>query len=141
MGEQTFKTEFKGYWLEEDISSIPNQSGVYCVYECTHNKDKDSVSLHKLIYIGESGDVNDRIQNHEKLEDWKTHVADGNELCFSFSYVESDNRDRVEAALIFEHKPPENSEYTNSFPFDKTIISLSGKVALLNTNFTVERTE
>lgn len=141
MGEQSFEVDFDGYWRESKTGGIPSKSGVYCVYECTHNKEEKTVSIHKLIYIGEAGDVKDRIQNHEKWGDWKNHVADGNELCFSFGYVESENRDRVEAALIFKHKPPENTEYIDSFPFDKTIISLSGKTRLLNTYFTVERTD
>lgn len=141
MGEETFKVDFDGYWRESNISGIPSKSGVYCVYECSYNKDEKTVSIRRLIYIGESGNVNDRIQEHEKWDDWKSYVTDGNVLCFSFGYVGSENRDRVEAALIFEHKPPENKEYTDSFPFDKTTISLSGKTALLNTNFTVERTE
>jgi len=141
MAEQTFKVEFDGYWREPNIGGIPNKSGVYCVYECTYNENNKTVSIHKLIYIGEAGEVKDRIQNHELWSKWKKHVREGNQLCFSFGYVESDNRDRVEAALIFKHKPPENSEYIDSFPFDKTTISLSGRTALLNTNFTVERTE
>ncbi len=141
MAEQTFEVEFEGYWREPNMSKIPAKSGVYCVYECTYNESEKTVSIHKLIYIGEAEDANDRIKNHEKWDDWEKHVKEGNQLCFSFGYVESSNRDRVEAALIFEHKPPENSEYTDSFPFDKTTISLSGRIALLHANFTVERTE
>ena len=140
MAEQKFSVKFDGYWREPNKDGIPSKSGVYCVYECTYNEDNKTVSIHKLIYIGESGDVNDRIQNHEQWDDWKSHVREGNQLCFSFGEVESENRDRVEAALIFEHKPPENSEYTDSFPFDRTTISLSGNTKLLNTYFTVERT-
>jgi len=141
MAEQTFKVEFEGYWRELNIGGITAKSGVYCVYECTYNESEKTVSIHKLIYIGEAGDVNDRIKNHDLWDNWRNHVREGNQLCFSFGYVESSNRDRVEAALIFKHKPPENSEYTDSFPFDKTTISLSGRCALLNSNFTVERTE
>lgn len=141
MAEKTFKIEFDGYWREPNISGIPAKSGVYCVYKCTYNKNEKTVSIRKLIYIGEAADVNDRIKNHENWDNWKDHVNSGNQLCFSYGYVESTNRDRVEAALIFKHKPPENSEYTDSFPFDKTTISLSGKTALLKTSFTVERTD
>ena len=67
-------------------------------------------------------------------------VRSGNELCFSFGYVESQNRKRVEAAFIFKHKPPENDEYKNEFPFDNTTIKSEGRTALLSTNFTVYRT-
>ncbi|MCD6222041.1 GIY-YIG nuclease family protein [bacterium] len=140
MAEQTFKIEFEGYWRERNINGIPSHSGVYCVYECTYNANNDTVTIHRLIYIGESGNVNERIANHEKWSEWKRYVKSGNELCFSFAYVESSNRDRVEAALIFKHNPPANDEYKDSFPFDRTTISASGKTALLSTYFTVERT-
>jgi hypothetical protein len=98
------------------------------------------VSIHKLIYVGEAADVNDRIANHEKYEDWLEYVQQGNELCFSFGSIGSTDRARAEAAVIFKHKPPENVEYKNSFPFDKTTMSLSGKTSLLDTYFTVYRT-
>jgi uncharacterized protein YcfL len=33
MAEKTISIEFRGYWLDEDgSSSIPAESGVYCVY-------------------------------------------------------------------------------------------------------------
>lgn len=141
MAAMTFNVEFDGYWREENIGSIPDKSGVYCVYECTHNREEKTVSIHRLIYIGEARDARDRIQNHEKWQEWKRHVRSGNELCFSFGYVQSENRNRVEAAFIFEHKPPENDEYKEEFPFDTTTINASGKTALLHTNFTVHRTD
>jgi hypothetical protein len=42
--------------------------------------------------------------------------------------------------MIFKHKPLENTEYVNDFPFDQTTMNLSGKTALLHTSFTVYRT-
>ena len=141
MTAKTISIKFKGYWRDEDKSGVPAQSGVYCVYECKYNKDNDSVSLLKLIYIGEADNVQERIANHEKYQDWLKHVRFGNELCFSFGPVLSTDRERAEAAMIFKHKPPENEEYKYSFPFDQTTISLSGEIALLKIYFTVERTE
>ena len=67
-------------------------------------------------------------------------MSSGNELCFSFGFVEPDNRSRVEAALVFKQKPPANEEYKNEFPFDNTTISASGKIKLLTANFTIHRT-
>lgn len=99
-----------------------------------------NVSIHKLIYVGESANVNDRVANHEKYKDWLKYVRRGNELCFSFVGVGTTDRDRAEAAIIFKHKPPENEEYVDYFPFDRTTMSLSGKTTLLNTYFTVNRT-
>ena len=141
MSAKTISIKFKGYWRDKDKSGVPAQSGVYCVYECKYNKNNDSVSLLKLIYIGEADNVQERIANHEKYQDWLKHVRFGNELCFSFGPVLSTDRERAEAAMIFKHKPPENEEFKDSFPFDQTRISLSGEIALLEIYFTVERTE
>jgi len=140
MAEKTISIKFAGYWRDEDKSGVPDQSGVYCVYECKYNKAKNTVSLLTLIYIGEAENVRNRIADHEKRQDWLKHVGPGNELCFSFGAIGSADRERAEAAMIFEHKPPENEEYKHSFPFDRTTMSLSGRTALLSTNFTVERT-
>ena len=37
MSEKTFSLNFDGYWRAENVRGIPSKSGVYCVYECTHN--------------------------------------------------------------------------------------------------------
>jgi len=139
MAAMTFNAEFDGYWRDKNISGISASSGVYCVYECTYNQEEKTVSIHRLIYIGEAKDARDRIKNHEKWQDWKKYVRSGNVLCFFFAYVKSENRDRVEAAFIFKHKPPETDGYKNEFPFDTTTIKASGKTKLLSTNFTVHR--
>ena len=139
MAEKTIAIEFDGYWRDENKGGLPAKSGIYCVYECTHNVAEKTVSIHKLIYIGEAEDVKGRVADHEKRRDWLKHVQRGNELCFSFGGVGATDRARAEAAMIFKHKPPENDQYVNSFPFDKTIVSLSGQTTLLNTSFTVNK--
>jgi len=143
MAEQSYTIEFDGYWPDQNKGGVPSQSGIYCVYECTYDRETKKVSLNELIYIGEARDVHDRIANakHEKYDLWKKHVRAGNELCFAFGAVAAADRERCEAALIFKHKPPENTEYRDSFPFDRTTISLSGEIALLTPVFTVNRTE
>ena len=139
MAVQTFVIEFDGYWNEPNKGGFPAMSGVYCVYSCVHNVINKTVSLKKLIYIGESNDVNDRISSHEKLPDWKNHLNSREELCYSFAGIAGTNRAKCEAAMIFKHKPPENTEYVKSFPFDQTTMNLSGKIDLLLTDFTVNR--
>lgn len=140
MAEKTFNQEFKGYWRDVNKKGLPKESGVYFVYECTYNTSKNTVTIHKLIYIGESEDVNDRVLKHEKYEKWIEHINHGNELCFSFTEVGDFHRIRVEAAYINEHKPPVNVEYVNHFPFDKTrIISHPDKSTKLNKDFVVFR--
>ena len=140
MAAQTYSIEFDGYWREPNKDGIPKKSGIYCVYTCTFDKKEKTVSLNKLVYIGESDNVNSRIADHEKQEDWESHLKDGEQLCYSFGGISGASRVRCEAAMIFKHKPPKNTEYVNSFPFDQTTMKLSGKTAKLTTKFTVNRT-
>lgn len=140
MASKMYDIELKGYWREENKGGVPDESGVYCVYECTFDSQKEKVRIHKLIYIGEAENVRDRIANHEKLDDWKSHVRSGNELCYNFGGVASSDRERVEAAYIFHHEPPENDEYVESFPFDRTRVRSTGDTSKLDTDFTVDRT-
>lgn len=139
MAEQTYSIEFDGYWGEKSISGIPEKSGIYCVYESTPPNSEKKITISKLIYIGESSNVNDRIKNHEKCDYWKKQLSSDKVLYFSFAPVDSYSRNRIEAALIFKHKPSVNTEYVECFPFDKTTIKLSGKTTKLNTEFTVPR--
>lgn len=140
MATKTFNVSIQGYYRDKNKSSIPSHSGVYFVYVATYNAQTDKVTLHRLIYIGESDNVNSRIQSHEKYETWQRYLSPGQELCFSTGQVIGDDRFRVEAAYIFQHKPPVNTEYINSFPFDQTTVISTGETALLNKNFTVYRT-
>jgi excinuclease UvrABC nuclease subunit len=140
MAAQTYAVEFEGYWREQNKSGVPAQSGIYCVYACTHDTQANTVSLRKLIYIGESDNVRSRISNHEKQRDWERRLKAGEQLCYNFGAVTAASRARCEAAMIFKHKPLENTEYVNDFPFDQTTMNLSGKTALLHTSFTVYRT-
>ena len=140
MTEITVIINFDGYWLDENKGDLPEKSGIYCVYECTYNKQENIVNVQKLIYIGEAENVKNRVANHENYKNWVKHVRLGNELCFSFGRVGATDRARVEAAMIFKHEPPENDEYIDSFPYDRTTMLLSGMTALLNTSFTVNKT-
>lgn len=137
MATQTYNLDYVGYWLEKDKSSVPNKSGVYTVYRSSYDATKDTVDLKEILYIGESGAVRDRLADHERTEDWKGHLSRGEVLCFNFAQVASSSRERVEAALINRHKPPENVEYVDSFPFHQTIVTTAGKNALLSPRFTV----
>ncbi len=140
MPEQSFNLNFKGYWHEASIDSIPCLAGIYCIYVCRHDNVKNQVLLLRLLYIGEADDINQRIKNHEKWPEWKKMLSPGEELCFSIANLESAYRNRVEAALIFKHRPLLNDDYKISFPFDRTTVLITGASALLVPIFRVERT-
>jgi hypothetical protein len=128
MSSKLYFLTFEGYWRETEISTIPNNSGVYCVYTCRHQSERNLVSIRSLIYIKGAEDVGASIANAENLSVWRKHLREGEELCFSLAPVEPQELPRVEAGLIFHHKPPQDSEYQDSFPFEPTtVINTSGR--------------
>ena len=139
MAEQTFNQDFKGYRRESKISTLPADSGVYGVYRCIFNMDRETVTLNELIYIGKADDLNDRINNHEDWDDWKAKLKKGEEICFCYTFVGKNANVRVEAALINSNKPPLNIEYKNSFPFDKTIVNCTGNHEFIKNKNVVNR--
>jgi hypothetical protein len=142
MVTKSYSLDFDGYWREPNVSGLPPKSGIYCVYACTYDAAAQTVDLKRLLYIGEASDVQGRVKNHEFWPVWKKALQAGQVICISAGVIagESD-RQRAEAAMIFKHKPPCNTEYVNAFPFDSTIIAVTGKTALLYTSFTVYPTE
>lgn len=123
--------EFDGYWLEAGKAGIPSVSGVYCVYSCVYNKGKKDLSIKRLLYIGESKNVHERIANHDRLDDWLSYLEEDQTLCYSYAKISNTDRERAEAALIFEVQPPFNDEHTKDFIYNDTEIITSGKNYLL----------
>lgn len=138
MTAKTIRLTYEGYWREPNIGGIPAKSGVYSVYACQHNND-NTVAIRKLIYIGESSNVHDRIQAHEKWPSWRCYLQAGEQVCFNFAPIGVD-RERAEASLIKHHKPPENTEFVDSFPYPQTTVYTSGRNKLLSPVFTVYTT-
>lgn len=136
MAAKNYSLKYDGYWREININGIPRQSGIYSVYACKYSVSEKTVSIRKLIYIGESENVNSRINGHEKWPDWRRHLQSGEELCLSFAPINID-RVRAEAAMIHHHKPPVNTEYVKTFPYDATTMQTSGMNSLLSNSFTV----
>lgn len=139
MAEQTFNQDFKGYRRESKISTLPSESGVYGVYRCIFNKDRETVTLKELIYIGKADNLNDRINNHEDWPNWKAKLAKDEEICFCYTYVGRNDNERVEAALINSNKPSLNIEYKDSFPFDKTLVKCTGNHEFIKDTNVVNR--
>jgi hypothetical protein len=95
-----------------------------------------------LLYIGEAADIHARVANHEKWSEWRRQVRGGEVLCLNAALIVGQaNCQRAEAALIFTHKPPCNTEYKDCFPFDTATISTTGCNALMKSTVTAHRTE
>ncbi|CAL1240555.1 GIY-YIG nuclease family protein [Candidatus Methylocalor cossyra] len=132
-----FSLEFEGYWREKKKHGIPAAPGIYCVYTCIYSGKKQTCSPQKLIYIGAAENVRAALAEHPQQGDWESHIDTGEELCFSFAKLAPEHLERCLAALLFKHKPPENREYREAFPFDQTRLELSGQAGFLNKSFTL----
>ncbi len=142
MGVKSYALSFDGYWREPNVSGIPAKSGVYGIYACTFDANQKTVSLRRLLYIGEAADMCGRVTNHNRWNDWKRKLNQGEVICVNAALISPDaDRQRAEAAMIFKHKPPCNTECVDAFPFDTTLITTSGRNALMETSFTVTRVE
>ena len=140
MAVQSYNLAFDGYWRYANRSGLPAESGIYCVYAGTYNEATGTVSLNRLLYIGESDSVRERVANHGSEPKWREKLRSGEQLYFSAAPISPMGaRQRAEAAMIYHHKPPCNLEYVTNFPFDTTTISTSGKNAALDDRFTVYR--
>lgn len=134
----TFNITIEGYWREIHKAGVPTHSGIFFVYENIYNEDLGTVTLLKILYVGEADNVRARITGHELLGKWKECVHPGNELCYSTGSVTPGARTRIKAAFIFNLQPAVNSNFKDEFPYPQTTIIAAGKTKLLETNFTVE---
>lgn len=142
MVAKSYSLAFDGYWREPNVANLPAKSGIYGVYACFHNSGQGTVTLNRLLYIGEAADLQGRVANHNLWSSWKRQLKQGEVLCFNAALIGPEaDRQWAEAAMIFRHKPPCNTEYIDNFPFDTTTITTGGKNALMQASFTVIRTE
>jgi hypothetical protein len=136
---KTITLHFEGYYTEKDLPLIDYRgSGIYAVYRGKQTRPS-YCELRELLYIGESEELSERLdENHEHYFDWLTHLEDDEVLYFAITNVDSVDRERAEAALIYHHQQrlPCNSKGKKSFSYPETYISISGDCELLNTEFT-----
>lgn len=142
MGE--YNLVFDGYW-KLGKTGVADYPGIYCIYSLS----PDAFVTSRLLYIGESKNVESRIADHMNNEDMMySLIYDAHDensepispskdtLHFSASEI-TDNRDQVEAAMINAHKPPSNTDYVNNFPFENTKVVVQGKIHRLMPLFSV----
>lgn len=136
---KAIELEFDGYWCDDALSDVPNQSGIYCVYACVRRNEERMVNIRALLYIGESSHVQRRLQTHDRHDDWVDELKFGETLCYSFAPVTPSDRERTEAALIFKCQPPLNEEHTGHFTYEDTTVITKGENCKLPSVFTIEK--
>lgn len=128
---KAYSLNFRGYWREVNKNGVPSKSGVYLVYRCVYYKTNKTVGLKEIIYIGQAENVHNRIANHDRLDDFKAQLQEGEELCYSFAEVSESDLDIVENALIFAQKPILNDRLKDTFNYGAVTVKVDGRCACM----------
>lgn len=134
-----YNINFNGYWIEGKTSGMPTTSGIYLVYRCVYAEG--GVTLKEIIYIGQSENLHERINSHDKKDLFKQQCREGETVCYSVAEVSPDSLNIVENALVFAQKPILNVEYTDRFIYEVPVSFLvEGRCKLLKyQNFTIKK--
>lgn len=125
----SFRINFVGHWPVQ-TRGIADGEGIYCVYAPTS-------AMSNLIYIGQSDQIGERVNDHPKRQDWIIAAA-GHPLYFSAAFTTPDiDRLLAEAAMINHYKPICNSTHKYEFFLPTTTVTTTGPIAILNQFFTV----
>lgn len=82
-----------------DTASLKNQSGVYAVL-CNSGQGGNQ----SVVDIGESGEVRDRVENHDREDCWRRNCS--GTLAFAAYYCDAGSRVRIESELRKRYNPP-----------------------------------
>ncbi|PKL31020.1 hypothetical protein CVV43_04555 [Candidatus Saccharibacteria bacterium HGW-Saccharibacteria-1] len=80
------------------VEPLLKKSGVYLI--TTRHQD----NTHKVIDVGESHNVHERVSSHDRSQEWQKHIADT--LYVSTLYCNEQTRMIIEQQLRMFHKPP-----------------------------------
>ena len=133
-----YNVTFMGYRRDVNAKTLPSSSGIYMVYRCVYNEDKNTVDLKELFYIGQAFDLNHEINYHARREEFLTQAKEGEQICYAYARVDKADLDIVENALIFAQKPRLNTNLKNSYNHEASQFQIEGKCALLqHTNYSI----
>lgn len=124
-----YQLDVQGYYKDQSRTGFPHSSGIYFVYRGIYIPHLKTVTLMELLYIGETENLYDRHNEHDKRNEFLARLQEGEELFYSFALTESlsnEQRKKVEAALIYELCPPLNVQNVDSFIYDEITINVLG---------------
>ena len=121
---------FDGYWSIDNAFSV-RFPGIYCIYAVP------SAPAARLLYIGEADDIGYRISYHERRLDWLVNAQYSPVWFNACRIMIKEERQQAEAAMIYYHKPPCNSEFKTQFHYGVTTLTTSGQNANLAPGFTI----
>lgn len=128
--EKTYNIQIQGYYKDETRVRFPECAGIYFIYRGSLNTTSQppSAILNELIYIGETENLHQRHNDHDRREDFFNTLHYGEQLfyCYVQTNFAVEDRKRIEAALIHELQPALNIQNQVLFNYDKTTINVLG---------------
>lgn len=140
MKTRKLELTMRGWLSEFDKDKLPPRQGVYLVFGgkmCDKKNDNErrEANINHLIYIGQSDDIQHRLETHEKAERFDGELKTGEMIFYYYIKVNENAVDDCEGALIryFKDMPIINEKCKKSFTseYDKIHIILSGRIPLL----------
>lgn len=128
--EKQYSITIQGYYKDETRVLFPQSAGIYFVYRGVLNtvSQPHSAILNELIYIGETDNLHNRHNEHDRRQDFFNTLNYGEQLfyCYAKTSFSEEDRKRVEATLIHELQPALNVQNQALFNYDKTTVNVLG---------------
>lgn len=121
--------EVQGYYRDQSRKGFPHCSGIYFVYRGVFVPHLKTATLRELLYIGETEDLHQRHNEHDKRDKFIAKLQENEELFYSFALtgnISKKQRLRIESTLIYELRPQLNTQNVETYDYDETIINVSG---------------
>jgi len=127
-------------WRGKELTA-PEKSGIYCAYSCV--KQNGQLLVHELLYIGQAGDLRQRLTQHTQDGDFDSELNDKKVVFYTWAELDGRSLDACEAAMIYHFKPRYNDKLKDRFTgHDTTNVKCSGKWAFrVKEEFTQKPTE
>lgn len=137
MSTRKLEVNMSGWISEFKKDMLPSRQGVYLVFggvACGTKNKRGQCEAHikHLIYIGQSEDIQSRLESHEKNERFESALEGDETIFYYYIKVGEDVVDDCEGALIrhFRNTPIINKKCKQSFAsdYDKVHVMISGRI-------------
>lgn len=125
---KSFELNIRGYYRDEVRGQFPHSQGIYFIYRGVLNHETKTCILTALIYIGETPDLYECLNEHPNRNVFREALQDEESLFYTYALTtfNESERKRVEAALIYELTPSKNTRIVQTFPYSQTTVKFHG---------------
>jgi hypothetical protein len=99
---------WSGPWPEDELDELPAAPGLYCVCECAPDDSRLGWRATRPLFIGESQNVRQAVQDSSARHAWRDLVKGGHAICFGFKAAPPTKLDLMQSAMIAYYRPPGN---------------------------------